>query len=260
MRKTWIKVKRGLLDPKHVQQLGVRFAFYLLMIDWANWECGSILYYRDKDAADALEMPIRTIREWRRKLQEDGYIECEQKKDHQKIKILKWTNPREYSGKLYNDPATAPEQPEIPYTPSKGYENVEPFSDKGDNEGYIKGYIKGDMKGSRKHVTPSSNSQITNHKSQIIEEEKKINDLFDLMHRTIFAGTLNDVVWDMMKKAPKKMDGKLLRITVKNQEMADMVNGKMERAKKNIAACRFPFAAFVLEVPEEKENNDGKDM
>jgi hypothetical protein len=93
-RRTFIKVKRGLLEAKHVHILGVRYPMYIWFLDRANWESGKILFYRDSDLADEFEMPLRTIREWRRKLEEDDYIICVQVGNHQEIIINKWTDPR----------------------------------------------------------------------------------------------------------------------------------------------------------------------
>ena len=142
-RKTWIKVKRGLLEPKHIERLGVRFFLYLYYLDQADWEQGAVLFYRDRDAADELGIPISTVRKQRVKLEDDGYISCLQKKDHQRITIHNWTNPREYSGKIYNE------------STQKGKPlNIE------DNN---KDNHKGNHKGITTMGTPSSTSHITNH-------------------------------------------------------------------------------------------------
>ena len=92
MRKTFIKVRRGILEAKHVQTLGVRMPLYLLLLDLANWETGKVMYYNDQDAADQFELPIRKMRDWRRRLQDDGYISCFQKGNHQEITIKKWVD------------------------------------------------------------------------------------------------------------------------------------------------------------------------
>jgi len=160
MKKTWITVKRGLLDPKHVVRLGVRFFLYLYYLDQANWETGEVLFYRDRDAADELGMPISTIRKQRVKLEEDKYISCLQKKDHQVITIHNWTNPREYSGKVYN---------------KSNQKSI--LSDNGKKESVHKGTHKGTHKGITTMDTPSSNSNIKNHISQ--EKGQKYNELFE---------------------------------------------------------------------------------
>lgn len=102
-KKTWVKVKRGLLtDPRHRRTLGARIWLYLHIVDRANWDKGAVLEWRDIDEADALEMPIRTLREQRKQLQEDGYITCSKSQHSQQIVIHKWVNPRSYSGKVFN--------------------------------------------------------------------------------------------------------------------------------------------------------------
>ena len=103
MKKTWIKVKRGFLnDPVHRNKMGVRIWLFLYMIDCANWEDGIVYEWVDKHHAEDINMPWRTIQEQRRKLDEEGYITCVKKPRHQNIIIHNWTNPREYSGEMYN--------------------------------------------------------------------------------------------------------------------------------------------------------------
>jgi hypothetical protein len=139
MKKTWIKVKRGLVkDAKHRRALGVRIWLYLHILDRANWEDGIVYEWIDKHEAEDLEMPWRTLQDQRRQLEEDGYITCHQKKRHQNIVIHKWTNPREYSGEIYNN---------------KGAEKHVPSKES------VKGADKGTRKGSIKPRTPTSNSQ-----------------------------------------------------------------------------------------------------
>jgi len=102
-RKTWVKLKRGLLiDPKHRMALGNRIWLYMYMLDIADWDTGKVIEWRDKAAADELQMPLTTVRTQRRQIEEEGYISCHQHSDHQTITIKKWVNPREYSGQVYN--------------------------------------------------------------------------------------------------------------------------------------------------------------
>jgi hypothetical protein len=82
IRKTWIKLKRGILDPKHRERIGIRIWLYLHMLDRANWV-------------------------QRRQLEIDGYIRCERRGHFQRVTILKWVNPREYTGMVYNPPQVA---------------------------------------------------------------------------------------------------------------------------------------------------------
>jgi len=83
-----------------------------------------------------MQMQIRTLREQRRKLESQDYISCLQKQYGQEISIKNWTNPREYSGEVYN-----PKQGDSKTPPSE-------------NE---QGYIQGDTQGSSQDVTPTSN-------------------------------------------------------------------------------------------------------
>ena len=107
MKKTWIMLKRGILDPKHREKIGIRIWLYLHMLDRANWVQGAVLEWKDEAEADAMEMDLATLRAQRRQLEVDGYIECERRGHDQRVKIIKWVNPREYSGKVYNPPGVA---------------------------------------------------------------------------------------------------------------------------------------------------------
>ena len=101
-KKTWIKVKRGILEPKHRRKLGAAWFLYFYMLDLTNWEDGVIYDWKDKDVAADLEMPINTLRDHRRKLEDEQYIQTRIKKYGLEITINNWTNPREYSGQVYN--------------------------------------------------------------------------------------------------------------------------------------------------------------
>lgn len=145
-KKNWIYVKRGLSEnPKHRAQMGECIWLYLHIIDRADWEAGIAYDWKDEQEAADMGMPVRTLREQRRKLDDLGYISCFQLKHSQNIIIRKWVNPRDYSGKVLND--------------LEGDVSLPPTEDvKGDTEGYIKGDTKGDTKGSTQDVTPTSNS------------------------------------------------------------------------------------------------------
>ena len=107
MKKTWIMLKRGILDPKHREAMGIRIWLYLHMLDRANWQVGAVLEWKDEAEADAMEMDLNTLRMQRRQLEEAGYIKSERRGHDQRVTILKWVNPREYSGKVYNPPDVA---------------------------------------------------------------------------------------------------------------------------------------------------------
>ena len=102
MKKTWIKIKRGLLEPKHRDRLGIRIWLYVYILDNTDWETGQIREWRDKDAADEMQMPARTLTQHRQQLEDDGYITCELAGNKQIITIHNYTNPRQYDGEITN--------------------------------------------------------------------------------------------------------------------------------------------------------------
>ena len=138
MKKQWISVKCGLSrDPKHRQTMGESVWLFLHILDIASWDDGIAHDWKDEAAAEEMGMPVRTLREHRRKLDELGYITCNQKQYTQDIVIHNWTNPREYSGQSYNK--------------KQGDRIMEPVeAAQGDTQGYIQG--------NRKDVTPTYNS------------------------------------------------------------------------------------------------------
>lgn len=143
MKKQWISVKCGLSrDPKHRQSMGESVWLFLHILDIASWDDGMVHDWKDEAAAEEMGMPVRTLREHRRKLDELGYISCIQKQYTQDIVIHNWTNPREYNGQVYNQ--------------KQGYSETETSKD---TQGYTQGYIQG----SRKDVTPTlySKNQIS---------------------------------------------------------------------------------------------------
>ena len=101
-RKTWIKVKRGILEPKHIEKLGNAWYLYFYILDNADWETGTIKEWKDEYASQDLEKPIGMIREHRKHLVTEEYINCEKKRYSQTITIHNWTNPRRYDGEVLN--------------------------------------------------------------------------------------------------------------------------------------------------------------
>jgi hypothetical protein len=169
MRKTWVKVKRGLLlDPKHRMALGNRIWLYLYMLDKADWDTGKVIQWVDRAAADDMQMPLSTVRTQRREIEEAGYISCHQNKRSQTITIIKWVNPREYSGTVYNF-----EDGDQEYEPLE--DEDEPDEIKGDNKGDNKGVNKGDQNLTPLHI---------NHISHITDQWNKGKiDLFEACAR-----------------------------------------------------------------------------
>lgn len=156
MKKAWISVKCGLSrDPKHRRQMGKSIWTFLHMLDLADWETGIVYDWKDENAAEDMGIDVRVLREDRRKLDDEGYISCKQKQYGQEITIHNWTNPREYSGEVYNK-----KQGDKKHPPSKNAQ--------GDVQGYPQGYVQGSVK----DVTPtsSSNNQISTEKMKDITE------------------------------------------------------------------------------------------
>jgi len=103
MKRTWITVKRGILEPKHRFALGELIYLFMLILDKTNWESGVIEDWLDHGVAEEMEMPLATLVDQRRKLESKGYITCERKQHGIRIIVHNWTNPREYTGKVYNE-------------------------------------------------------------------------------------------------------------------------------------------------------------
>ena len=162
MKKTWIKVKRGLLETKHRHGLGIRIWLYLYMLDQTDWDTGKVLEWRDGDAASELNMSVATIRKQRRQLDGAGYITCSQGYRKQVIVIHNYTNPRKYDGEMLNH----------------GDHNLLPL-----DHGDLNGVHNGDLNGIEQLDTPSYKPQITNH----IPEKKSRKLDASLDHPAIIA-------------------------------------------------------------------------
>ena len=115
MKRTWIKIKRGILEPKHRRQLGAAWFLYFYMLDITDWKDGVIYDWKDGDVAADLEIPVTTLRDHRRKLEDSLYIRTKIKQYGLEITVNNWTNPREYSGEVYNqvDENTAPQTVQV---------------------------------------------------------------------------------------------------------------------------------------------------
>ncbi len=159
-RKTWIKLKRGILDPKHREAIGIRIWLYLYILDKANWEEGAVITWRDQDAAEELEMPIYTIREQRRQLEASGYVKTEHRSDHLRLTVSKWVNPREYSGQVYNPPHVA-----VPDEPKSGESSPLSTEGGGGQSGDQGGGQSGDQ-GGQSSPPSYKESQVTGHRTQ----------------------------------------------------------------------------------------------
>ena len=154
MKKTWIKIKRGLLTPEHRNKLGPRLWLYMYMLDRVNWDTGIIYGWKDKDEAEDFEMPWRTLQTQRQQLETDGYITCKSVWQGQDITVHKWTNPREYSGEVYNT--------------TDGYAESRTHTDGGiEEEGTNHGTRHGTNHPYRESRTPSLDSQNTEHSTEV---------------------------------------------------------------------------------------------
>ena len=105
-KRTWIKVKRGLLEPKHRDKIGQAIWTYLYMLDRADWEQGAVLIWKDKEEAVALDISVPALRMHRERLKEHGYISTERTGRGLKVTLHNWTNPREYGGDVYHKKAS----------------------------------------------------------------------------------------------------------------------------------------------------------
>ena len=128
MRRTWIKVKRELLTPEHIRNLGSCWALYLYMIDQADWETGRIVGWKDPEVAVEIEIAERTVRSQRTFLEGKGYITCRKNRYSQTIIIHDWTNPREYSGNVINYTGIIHSDSQILLTDENESDNKQPLS------------------------------------------------------------------------------------------------------------------------------------
>ena len=102
-KKNWISIKRGLSeDPKHRERMGMAVWLFLHIVDAADWETGMVYDWRDKEIGIDMTASTATIREWRQKLTDLGYITCVQKQHSLEIIIHNWNNPKEYSSPKIN--------------------------------------------------------------------------------------------------------------------------------------------------------------
>lgn len=119
MKKYWISVKCGLSrDPKHRQAMGEAVWLFMHMLDTADWETGIVHDWRDKDVAAEMGMSERTVRDWRMRLVNGGYIKTAQRQYSMDVTIHNWTNPREYGGRRVNE-----KQGDIGMSPSEKEES-----------------------------------------------------------------------------------------------------------------------------------------
>lgn len=176
-RKTWIKIKRGILQPKHRIALGIRIWLYLHILDRADWDEGKVLEWRDEAEADLLEMPVDTLRKQRKQLEKDGYVTSIQGQYCQEIIIHKWVNPRKYDGKVLNHGSLTPPNVGVGESddPDTGVSRVNHPSHEGSQnqplsevQGDHQGRHQGRHQGIEQLATPSI--KLTGHSSHVIKD------------------------------------------------------------------------------------------
>lgn len=230
MKKTFIKLRRGILEPKHVHTLGIRFAYYVYLLDRANWNTGKVPFYTDREAADDLGINMRTIAEWRRKLDSDNYINCFQVSNYQEITINKWKNPREKEvNPIIKD--------------DEGYKNME---DKGykNMEGLDRGYIRGDIK----HVTLPYSKELTNHtkdKNALSQEEDKH---FIQSLKAIAVDCFNDNQYREINSLPKIKDGNKVMIISDDESMRKELNHRFDLFRDFILPKKIGVIEFYDDI------------
>ena len=174
-KKTWIKVKRGILEPKHRRKLGSSWFLYFYMLDKTNLEDGTIHEWRDEAAAEELDIPLITLRGQRRKLEDEQYIQTTQKQYCLEIRVNNWTNPREYSGKVYN---------EVKQT-FQGDENLTHKNEQGDNQGDSHG---------NQNLTPLHRINIITltHDKEYLTDEELITQFAEISKVAYVPGALQE--------------------------------------------------------------------
>jgi len=183
MKKTWMLVKRGINTVEHRILMGKNIWLFLHMLDRVDWETGIIWDWQDSAEADYIQMPVRTLRYQRQSLEEEEYIKCKLKGDHQEIMIFNYVNPRKYDGEVLN-----------PH--KRGYKKLPPWPDNflppqnndgGDNEGYNEGSIK--------VATPTL--YLNNQNSSSAEERGKVVSSWESLVGTINGGTATHL-WELL--------------------------------------------------------------
>lgn len=99
MPRGWIKIRNGLLDPKHYSKMGDAVWLYLFLQKYADWDTGKVWEYQDRWAAEELGMSVPAVRRRRRKLQDEGYIRCEKNQYSQMIEITNYESPAQSNAK-----------------------------------------------------------------------------------------------------------------------------------------------------------------
>ncbi len=86
---------------------------YLSILDQANWETGIVALWRDEEQAEAMRLPLRTLRRQRAKLAKLGYLQVKKRRHHLEIAVTKWTDPRTSRVATSGNSRLAPDMPSV---------------------------------------------------------------------------------------------------------------------------------------------------
>ena len=142
MKKTYIKVKCGILDPKHRRKLGLAVYLYMYILDNANWDDGIVHEWTDKNAAQELEFTVNTVRDYRKILEDNDYITTKKGQHSQSIIIYNWSNPRSYDGAIINprqndSDAQSDAQSDTQTSTNQSVDDVSTYNQMSDVKGHI---------------------------------------------------------------------------------------------------------------------------
>lgn len=103
MKRTWIKVRCGILTPEHVGAIGPAIWLFLYILDRVDWQTGQLEDWRDALASDDMGIPKSTVRKHRGRLEEEGYIRCRAGYQSLAIEVMNYSGPRTATNKHQSD-------------------------------------------------------------------------------------------------------------------------------------------------------------
>jgi len=201
-KKTWVKVKNGLIAPKHIAAMGNSIWLFLFIIDITDWETGKIYDWKDSDTAERMGLAQVTVRKYRQRLEEQGYFTCVQKQYSQEITVNNWTNPRTYENELRVQDDT----------------DISPL-DTPNSQGDMQDDTQGDTQVIHDHITPTSYSHDTIHITHNVGWVK-ICELYKLPVG-VFETMLNGKQQTDIKSLLEKDAEKCVKIAVYYNNMGD---------------------------------------
>lgn len=254
-KKNWIKIERDFAtDPQHRIKMGMKIWLYLYILDRADWETGKINNWRDQDAADEMNMPLRTIRDQRQGLEEEKYIQCLQRGQFQVIIIFNYHNPRAYDGEVLN---RSDEFNPIPIF-FEGDKKMSLESPEGNtllslvDEGDTQGNTEGDTQGDSKSVTLPLISHTT---IPIDQDNKPTAKKLWIMVLQELSFKVSRVDFDQWLRPLTCLDDhsqELLRVVACNKFQKEYVDKKYFDTIERIIQIYWPDAEFqvVIQNPE----------